>query len=58
MPNFVCRTPVTKPAAQPASNDKSIARYMFIPLAVHTTNIAPPVPKEPSTVRSARSSIL
>ena len=58
MPNLVCKIPVTSPAIHPAKNANSIASQMFIPAMVHTTSTAPPVPKLPSTVKSAKSRTL
>ena len=52
------KIPVTSPAMQPARNAISIERYRFIPLTVHITRTAPPVPIEPSTVKSATSRTL
>ena len=56
MPNLVWKIPVAKPAIQPAQNATSILTHTFRPLDIHNTMIAPPVPIEPSTERSATSS--
>ena len=57
MPHTVWSRPVASPAAIPASSAASMASHTLTPLANRTTNTAPPVQKEPSTVRSAMSSI-
>ena len=54
---ILCRTPVTKPDSRPASSAMSRETQTFWPDSRHMTHTAPPVPKEPSTVRSATSRI-
>ena len=55
MPIKVWSRPVTKPVARPASTAASRDTQTFWPESRHMTQTAPPVPKEPSTVRSATS---
>ena len=55
MPIKVWSRPVTRPVARPASTAASRDTQMFWPESRHMTQTAPPVPKEPSTVRSATS---
>ena len=55
MPMKVCSRPVTRPARRPASSAMSSETQTFWPESRHMTHTAPPVPKEPSTVRSATS---
>ena len=50
--------PVTKPASIPATSAASIATQTLQPAWISTTQTAPPVQKEPSTVRSDTSRIL
>ena len=57
IPIKVCRMPVTKPASSPAASATSSETQTFWPDSRHMTHTAPPVPKEPSTVRSATSRI-
>ena len=57
MPIKVCSRPVTRPVARPASTATSNAAQTFMPESRHMTHTAPPVPKLPSTVRSATSRI-
>ena len=56
MPSLVCSVPVTKPASRPASMATSSAAQAGQPARISMTVTAPPVVKEPSTVRSATSS--
>ncbi len=58
MPHWVFSNPVTRPASMPASRAASIAAQTLAPPENSMTNTAPPVQKEPSTVRSAMSRIL
>ena len=58
MPNFVWKIPVASPQRHPARNATSIESQTFSPEVTQTTSTAPPVPNDPSTVRSATSSIL
>ena len=55
IPIKVCRMPVTKPASKPANSAMNSETQTFWPDSRHMTHTAPPVPKEPSTVRSATS---
>ena len=55
MPIKVWSRPVTRPVARPASSAMKSAAQTFMPESRHMTQTAPPVPKEPSTVRSATS---
>ena len=52
---MVCRRPVTIPASIPAANAKIRETHGFISLRISITATAPPVAKEPSTDRSAKS---
>ena len=56
MPHLVWKNPVTRPASIPASTAPSMASHTFQPESISMTQTAPPVQKEPSTVRSAMSS--
>ncbi|CUP05589.1 Uncharacterised protein [Flavonifractor plautii] len=58
MPQAVCSTPVASPASIPASTAASTASQGFQPMLTHRAATAPPVAREPSTVRSATSNIL
>ena len=58
MPHWVFSTPVTSPASMPASVAASMAAQTLTPAVKSMTKTAPPVQKEPSTVRSAMSRIL
>ena len=58
MPHTVWSSPVTSPAAMPDTVAASSATHRLIPWEKSTTNTAPPVQKEPSTVKSAMSRIL
>ena len=58
MPQAVCRRPVTIPASSPAPSAARSASQRLTPEPNSITNTAPPVQKEPSTVRSATSRIL
>ena len=55
MPMKVWSRPVTRPVARPASTATRSDTQTFCPDSRHMTQTAPPVPKEPSTVRSATS---
>ena len=55
MPQAVWNRPVTRPASIPASVAATRATPTDTPLSTSTTQTAPPVPREPSTVRSATS---
>ena len=55
IPMKVWSRPVTKPVARPATRAASRETQTFWPESRHMTQTAPPVPKEPSTVRSATS---
>ena len=55
MPRAVCRMPVMKPATMPARKAKISAAHGLIPPRISMTATAPPVAREPSTVRSAKS---
>ena len=56
MPRRVCSSPVTIPASIPASTATHSAAQAGHPARISITVTAPPVVKEPSTVRSATSS--
>ena len=58
MPSSVCSSPVASPANIPAANAATSAAGADQPDRISITVTAPPVAKEPSTVRSAKSSIL
>ena len=58
IPSFVCRSPVTAPAARPARTAISRHDHIGNPAILSITVTAPPVVNEPSTVKSAMSSIL
>ena len=58
MPQAVWSSPVTSPASIPASTEQAMASPMGAPLMVSRTHTAAPVPRDPSTVRSATSRIL
>ena len=58
MPHAVCKSPVTSPASIPARMATSSESHTLQPLVISMTPTAPPVQKEPSTVRSAISSSL
>ena len=57
MPHFVWNRPVTKPASIPARNAHSRAAQALTPARISMTATAPPVAREPSTVKSATSRI-
>src|SRR5262245_310950 len=54
--NFVCRTPVVRPAAIPARNAAAVAASGCAPLTIIAAATAPPSVIEPSTVRSRKAS--
>ena len=56
MPNLVCNTPVQSPVSTPATSAMRIDAQAGQPASSSITVTAPPVAKEPSTVRSAISS--
>ena len=58
MPQAVCRRPVASPVSIPARMAHKSASQTLQPPAIIMTHTAPPVQKEPSTVRSAMSRIL
>ena len=58
MPIAVWKRPVTAPAAAPARKAARMQRYTFTPFDIRTARTQAPVQIEPSTVRSAMSSIL
>ena len=58
MPQAVWSRPVTSPASIPARMAHRVAIQMLTPLRASSTQAAPPVAREPSTVRSATSRIL
>ena len=58
MPHAVCKSPVTSPASIPARMAASSETHTLQPPVISITPTAPPVQKEPSTVRSAISSSL
>lgn len=58
IPSMVLSSAVHRPAAQPARNAISIATGTGTPFEMRTTATTPPRPRVPSTVRSAKSSIL
>ena len=58
MPQAVCKRPVARPVSMPVSMAHSRASQTLQPPAIIMTHTAPPVQKEPSTVRSAMSRIL
>ncbi len=58
MPQAVWSRPVASPASMPASSAAGMASHRPAPAPNRTTNTAPPVQKDPSTVRSAMSRIL
>ena len=58
MPQAVWNRPVTRPASMPASTAHTRAVAGLAPLTVKRAHTAPPVAREPSTVRSATSRIL
>ena len=53
----VCRRPVSKPASIPERTASSIATQGLTPKLIPTAQTAPPVAREPSTVKSATSRI-
>ena len=55
MPQKVWKMPVTSPASMPAASAASSASQVGQPFRVSTTHTAPPVHRDPSTVRSAMS---
>ena len=57
IPIKVCKSPVTQPATIPARSAANMATHTFCPFNIIIMQTAPPVHKEPSTVRSAKSSI-
>ena len=57
IPHRVCSTPVRNPAIMPTRMAISTATHTLQPLRVSSTQTAPPVAREPSTVRSATSRI-
>ena len=57
MPMDVWKTPVTAPASMPTASAMSVASQGLTPLVIRMAATAPPVAKEPSTVRSAMSRI-
>ena len=57
MPHTVCSRPVASPAAMPASTAASSASQGSAPRLMSRAHTAPPVAREPSTVRSATSKI-
>ena len=58
IPILVCRIPVTAPAMPPAIKAPTRAMGAGTPLTIITAATAPPVHREPSTVRSGKSRIL
>ena len=58
IPRTVCSTPVISPASIPATNATATAATGFHPFKISITVTTPPVAMVPSTVRSAKSSIL
>ena len=56
MPQKVWKKPVAKPASIPATTASSSASQGFRPRLMQMAATAPPVAREPSTVRSAMSS--
>ena len=56
--NFVLSVAVSAPAKAPARNAKSMARSAGTPASIEIMATAPPVARDPSTERSAKSSIL
>ena len=56
IPSRVWSSPVTRPASSPAISAISSASHAGLPARISMTVTAPPVAKEPSTVRSAKSS--
>ncbi len=57
MPQAVWSRPVIRPASRPLRNEQSSASHGLTPEDIRMTQTAPPVASEPSTVRSAISSI-
>lgn len=55
IPHRVWSRPVTSPASIPARMAHRVAIQMLTPLRAGSTQAAPPVAREPSTVRSATS---
>ena len=51
---LVCSKPVIMPATKPVAKPAPMARKGFHPARIATAAVAPPVVKEPSTVRSAK----
>ena len=58
MPQAAFKRPLTSPASIPTHSAASIAAQTLTPWVKSITNTAPPVQKDPSTVRSAISRIL
>ena len=58
IPNAVWKSPVTTPVNTPARNAINTAGITGHPPAISTAQTQPPVQIEPSTVKSAMSSIL
>ena len=58
IPHRVWSRPVTRPASIPTATAASSASQMLAPVVKSMTKTAPPVQKEPSTVKSAMSRIL
>ena len=58
IPSTVCKIPVISPASIPATNATATAATGFHPFNISITVTTPPVAIVPSTVRSAKSSIL
>ena len=56
--SLVIRIPVISPASIPARIEQIRASHIGQPFTRRITQVAPPVHNEPSTVRSAMSSIL
>ena len=56
IPSLVCSSPVHIPAATPAATAARDAAHAGHPASISMTAVAPPVAKDPSTVRSAISS--